>query len=43
MEGLTPRGVSPPVELRTYERRRRRESGVRGKPVHREGDNPEFG
>ena len=38
-----PRGIGPPVELRTYGRRGRGESGVRGKPVHREGDNPELG
>ena len=37
------RDVGLPVKLRTYERHRRRESGVRGKPVHHEGDNPELG
>ena len=38
-----PRGNGHPVKLRTYERRRRRESAVRGKPVQHEGDNPELG
>ena len=31
------------VKLRTYRRRRRGESGVRGKLVYREGENPELG
>ena len=37
------KGVDLLVTLRTYRRRRRGESGIRGKLVYREGENPELG
>ena len=43
MRGPPSREVGRAVKLRTYERRGRREFGARGKPVYREGDNPESG